>query len=137
MRQNAGFREERPAKRQKLQQSITNMFGRIGPKFVEVVGVQLLCPYCHRKAQAPPGLVAHKHMHERNGHTIPKQRKLKIRNPLMLVPPSRTTSPKKTKKLVEADPQMSLGLKMSWKGIKYNVSARFLITLIASEKNNL
>ena len=82
MRQNAGFKEERPIKRQKLQQSITNMFGRIGPKFVEVVGVQLLCPYCHRKFRAPQGLVAHKHMHERNEHTIPQQRKLKFRNPL-------------------------------------------------------
>ena len=111
MRPGAGFGDERPVKRQKLQQSITNMFGLIGPKFVEVAGVQLLCPYCHHKFRAPQGLVAHKHMHERNGHTVPKQRKLVFKNPLTLVPPCRTISPKKPKKLVEAveaDPPRSL-----------------------------
>ena len=73
--------DERPRKRPKVQQSLTNMFSRKGPKFVEVVGVQLLCPYCHRKFRAPQGLVAHKHMHERAGHVIRKRRKVEYRAP--------------------------------------------------------
>ena len=55
MRQNAGFREERPAKRQKLQQSITNMFGRIGPKFVEVVDSNVQKYFNHPATPSSPG----------------------------------------------------------------------------------
>ena len=43
------------------------MFRRTGPKFVEAVGVQLICRYCSRKFKAPQGLSAHIHMHERAG----------------------------------------------------------------------
>ena len=74
----------RPLKRPKVQQSLTNMFSREGPKFVEVVGVQLLCPYCHRKFRAPQGLVVHKYMHERAGHVIRKRRKAGYRPPSVL-----------------------------------------------------
>ena len=56
---------EQRCKRPKLQQSITSMFGASEPKFVEVLGVQLACPYCHRKFRAPQGLANHKFMHER------------------------------------------------------------------------
>ena len=59
--------QERQRKRRKLQQSIRTMFKRTGPKFVEAVGVQLVCRYCNRKFKAPQGLSAHIHMHERAG----------------------------------------------------------------------
>ena len=42
---------------------------------MEVVGVQLLCPYYHNKFKAPQGLVSHKHMHERAGHVVLKRKK--------------------------------------------------------------
>ena len=74
--------DERAPKRPKVQQAITNMFTREGPKFVEVVGVQLLCPYCHKKFKAPQGLVSHKHMHERAGHVVQKQKKRDVKRPL-------------------------------------------------------
>ena len=57
-------------KRRKLQQSIRSMFQRSAPKFVEAVGVQLVCRYCNRKFRAPQGLSAHIHMHERAGDQI-------------------------------------------------------------------
>ena len=100
MRPRAGFGDERPVKRQKLQQSITNMLGLIGPKFVEVAGVQLLCPYCHHKFRAPQGLVAHKHMHERAGHRIQKQRKLKFERPLESLVPAKASPIRRPEKLV-------------------------------------
>lgn len=55
MRQIAGFREERPAKRQKLQLYITNMFGRIGPKFVEVVDSHVQKYFNHPQTPSSPG----------------------------------------------------------------------------------
>ena len=60
----------RKRKRPKLQQSIRSMFRRTGPKFVEAVGVQIVCKYCNRKLKAPQGLAAHIHMHERAGDAI-------------------------------------------------------------------
>ena len=57
-------------KRRKLQQSIRSMFQRSAPKFVEAVGVQLVCRYCNRKFRAPQGLSAHLYMHERAGDKI-------------------------------------------------------------------
>ena len=57
-------------KRRKLQQSIWSMFHRSAPKFVEAVGVQLVCRYCNRKFRAPQGLSAHLHMHERAGDQV-------------------------------------------------------------------
>ena len=44
----------------KIQRTLTSMFGLAGPEFTEVRGVQLICPYCHRKFRAPQGLVSHK-----------------------------------------------------------------------------
>ena len=59
--------QEPQRKRRKLQQSIRTMFRRSGPKFVEAVGVQLVCRYCNRKFKAPQGLASHIRMHERAG----------------------------------------------------------------------
>ena len=72
---------ERPSKRPKLQQSITSLFHSIGPRFVEAIGTQLVCPYCQRKFRAPQGLVAHRHMHERRGDVISRQTKIKFKKP--------------------------------------------------------
>ena len=58
------------------------MFTREGPKFVQIVGVQILCPYCHKKFKAPQGLVSHKHMHERAGHVVSKLKKHDAKRPL-------------------------------------------------------
>ena len=82
MDRRPAFDETRLAKRPKIQQSITNMFSGVGPKFTEVVGVQLLCPYCGHKFRAPQGLVAHKHMHERAGHPIGRPRRLCLKRSL-------------------------------------------------------
>ena len=64
----------RKRKRPELQQSITSMFRRSGPKFVEAVGVQIVCKYCHRRLKAPQGLAAHIHMHERAGDAILREK---------------------------------------------------------------
>ena len=55
MEQKSEFHIERASKRPKLQQSITSMFDRTRPKFVETSGTQLLCPYCGHKFRAPQG----------------------------------------------------------------------------------
>ena len=59
--------QARQRKRRKLQQSVKTMFQRTGPKFVETIGVQLVCRYCNRKFKAPQGLSAHIKLHERAG----------------------------------------------------------------------
>ena len=82
MDRRPAFDETRLAKRPKIQQSITKMFSGVGLKFTEVVGVQLLCPYCGHKFRAPQGLVAHKHMHERAGHSIGRPRRLCLKRSL-------------------------------------------------------
>ena len=63
-------------KRPKLLQSIKSMFSVSGPKFVEALGTQLLCPYCQCKFRVPQGLVTPKNMHERAGDSVLKRRKL-------------------------------------------------------------
>ena len=86
--------DNRLVKRPRLQQSIDSMFRKVGPKFVEAVGVQLICPYCERKFRAPQGLLAHKHMHERAGHVIGRPRKLSFKRPPSFAPRIRLPPPK-------------------------------------------
>ena len=82
----SNFGDVRRNKRQKPQQNLTSMFRPGEPKFVEVTGVQLSCPYCNLKFRAPQGLVNHKYMHERRGDKIPKPGRPRILNPLAVAP---------------------------------------------------
>ena len=64
------------------------MFGIQGPKFVEAVGTQLICPYCRHKFRAPQGIIAHKHMHERAGDNIlPKEKHTFSSIPMVCIKP--------------------------------------------------
>ena len=67
---------DRKPGRNKVQRTLTSMFNQGGPKFVEVNGVQLVCPYCNHKFRAPQGLVNHKYIHERAGHTLYPRKKI-------------------------------------------------------------
>ena len=51
---------DRKDKRLKIQRIITSMSGVQDPKFVEISGLQLICPYCNHKFRPPQGLVVHK-----------------------------------------------------------------------------
>ena len=49
------IKDEKVSKRPKIHWSITSMFCKTGPKFVETIGKQLLCPCCGYKFRAPQG----------------------------------------------------------------------------------
>ena len=71
MKRNLEAKNDRQPRKPKVQRSLTSMFGIQGPKFVEAIGTQLICPYCRHQ-----GLIAHKHMHERAGDNILPKAKL-------------------------------------------------------------
>ena len=46
MKRNLVAKNDRQPRKPKVQRSLTSMFGIQGPKFVEAIGTQLICPYC-------------------------------------------------------------------------------------------
>ena len=58
MQRDFEVNDDRVSKHPKIQQSITSMFFSAGPKFVETIGKQLLCPYCGHKFRVPQGHVS-------------------------------------------------------------------------------
>ena len=64
MKRNLVLKNDRQTRKPKVQRTLTSMFGIEGPKFIEAVGTQLICPYCRHKFRAPQGLIPHKHMHQ-------------------------------------------------------------------------
>ena len=126
------------------------MFRKVGPKFVEAVGVQLICPYCERKFRAPQGLVAHKHMHERAGHVIGRPRKLSFKRPpsfapRIRLPPPKQEVPRADKKddtpppsySVKENPKAAPSLKQAMMTRRFSVAEKLKIIDKAKEMNNI